>query len=146
MLCSVKALSITFTAGMMKNLDTGNKLVSILILLTLVSHWRNVVMPLQVVYQEPRLNGWTIGLVAIATLFLTTNLIAAIGMYLSKSWGYTATCIAIVSTTILFATSYLPFVNKLFFLPWPGVSVLLINTVVLSYVMYLKSISRKSRP
>lgn len=126
----------------MKNVNLGSKVVSLLIALTLVLHWKNIVVPLQVAFGLSRITGWTIGLVAIATLFLLTNLIAAVGMYQSRTWGFTAAYVAIISTTLLFATSYIPFVTKLSFLPWPGASVIFLNALVLIYVFYINRLGR----
>lgn len=67
-------------------------------------------------------------------LFLSFNLIAAIGLYRLKKWGFTFAYIAIPFSTIAFSTSYIPYFNRIFPI---GFGVILINCLVMSYAIYL---------
>jgi hypothetical protein len=62
------------------------------------------------------------------------NLIAAIGLYRFKKWGFILAYIAIPFSTIALSTSYIPYLNRLFPI---GFGVILINSLVVSYVIYL---------
>ena len=127
----------------MKNIHIGCKFISILIILVLFLNWKNVTVPLQLASQQPGITVWTVFLSAIGILFLLLNAMAAIGMYLTKWWGFIATYAAVIFSTIFFSTSYVPLIGELF--PEQGrfISLVVINLLVFAYTAYLNLASRK---
>jgi len=115
----------------------GCRLVSFLITVTLILNWQNVVIPIQVVMSQSS-DGWSDLLEIIGILFLILNVIAAVGMFFLKRWGFAATYVAIIYSNIFFSTSYIPFVSKILRLPWSGISLLIVNLLVMIYVVYLQ--------
>lgn len=127
----------------MKNIQFGCKLISLLIFLTLITNWENILILFRLAFQQPNINAWSLLVISLVSLFLIFNLTAIVGMFLTRRWGFITTYIAIIFSTIFFSTSYLPFVMKLFPVDVRFVSLIVINLIILLYVIYLDIISRK---
>ena len=101
-------------------------------------------MPLQFVFQNPDIfnesKRWLIYFIVTGALCLILNLIAAVGLFSVKKWGFRVGYLAIISSTLA-GVSYLPLNYQLFyrfFLQQPSIiPMIVINTVVLAYVIYL---------
>lgn len=135
----------------MKNTLFGCRLVSFLMVLTLVIHWKVPVLAFQLILQQPdMLNkwlGWSLYFVITSVLFVMLNLIAAIGLLMLKKWSFKISYLAIICSTLT-GISYLPLTYKgfyKFFLSQPSIiPMIIINLVLLSYVIYLDILCRKS--
>jgi hypothetical protein len=114
----------------MKNIDVGCKLVSFLIAVTLLLGWQNPILSFQEALASTHI-GWTIFLIIGGIGFLLLNICAAIGLFLIKKWGVIFAYIAIPFSTILFGTTYIPFISK-------SLSPIIINAVILAYLIYLQ--------
>ncbi|KTD20610.1 Uncharacterised protein [Legionella israelensis] len=128
----------------MKKILFGCRLVSCLMVLTLVIHWKVPVIPFQLILQQPDIlngwMGWTLYFVIMGALFFILNLIAAIGLFAVRKWGFKIGYLAIICSN-LSGISYLPIK---FFLSQPSIiPMIIINLVLLSYVIYLDISSRK---
>jgi len=131
----------------MKNIIIGCRLVSFLMVLTLILHGKVSVVPFQLIFQHPNLfhewKGPLIYFIITGVLFLILNLIAAVGLFFVRKWGFRAAYLAIISSTLA-GVSYIPLVNKLlykFFLSQPSIiPMVLINIIILSYVIYLNTL------
>jgi uncharacterized membrane protein (DUF2068 family) len=128
----------------MKNMMLGCRFVSFLMLLLLTFHWKIVVVPFQFVLQNPNIfnesKSLLIYFIVTGALCLMLNLIAAVGLFSVKKWGFRVSYLAIIASTLA-GVSYLPLNYKLFyrfFLQQPSIiPMIMINAVVLSYVIYL---------
>src|SRR3990167_9760182 len=125
----------------MKKIIFGCRFVSFLMLLTLILHYRISVVPFQLVFQQPEVfNEWKSSLVYLmitGVLFVILNLIAAVGLFAVKKWGFIVGYLAIISSTLA-GISYIPFYKSLykFFLSQPSIIPLILsNIVILSYVI-----------
>lgn len=135
----------------MKNILFGRRLVSCLMVLTLVIHWKVPVLAFQLIFQQPdmlnRWVGWSLYFVITSVLFVMLNLIAAIGLFTLKRWSFKISYLAIICSTLA-GISYLPLTYKgfyKFFLSQPSIiPMIIINLVLLSYVIYLDISCRKS--
>lgn len=121
----------------MKNIQIGCKFISILIVLTLILNWRNVAVPLQQALQQPSVNAWALFVGTMGVLFLLLNVVAALGMYLTKWWGFVGAYVAILFSSLFFSTSYVPFVGELLPEQARFASLAVINLLVIAYVIYL---------
>lgn len=134
----------------MKNIRLGCKFISCLMILTLILHWKVPVIPLQMILQQPDIwnewIGWTLYFVITDILFVLLNLIAAIGLFIIKKWGFTVSYLAISCSTLL-GISYLPLTYQSFyrfFLSQPSIiPMIMINLALLSYTIYLDISYRK---
>ncbi len=135
----------------MKNILLRCKLVSCLMVLTLVIHWKAPVVAFQLIFQQPdmlnRWVGWSLYFVITSVLFVILNLTAAIGLFTLKRWRFKISYLAIICSTLA-GISYLPLTYKgfyKFFLSQPSIiPMIIINLVLLSYVIYLDISCRKS--
>ena len=120
------------------------RVVAFLILLTILLNWQNVTLMFHA--NTPSFMA-EIFLITITTLFLLLNLIAALGLFFTKWWGFWSAYFAIIFSTIFFSTAYIPFVDligkalptNLVFAP-----MLLSNVLVLALIIYLHIKSRRA--
>tara|TARA_R110000868_G_scaffold184639_4_gene426291 strand:- start:195 stop:641 length:447 start_codon:yes stop_codon:yes gene_type:complete len=130
----------------MNGVKWGCRLVALLITVMLLRHWGSIFGPLKILYYLRSFDGFALLLVAMGMLFLLVNALAAVGMYQGKRWGFFATYVAIVFSTIFYAASYLPYFNKLFPAHYASLSLLMANVGVLLWVIYLQVMSHTKTP
>lgn len=75
--------------------------------------------------------------IVFSLLFLSLNLIAAIGLYRLKKWGFIFAYIAIPFSTFFLATSYIPFVARLFPIEFSWAAMMSINIFLVLCIIYL---------
>jgi hypothetical protein len=134
----------------MKNILFGCRLVSFLIIVTLIMQWKVSVITFQLILQQPGVwNEWMSLMVYFAItgiLFVLLNLMAAIGLFTVRKWGFKVSYLAILCSTVV-GISYLPLTYKTFykfFLSQPSIiPMVIINLCLLSYVVYLDISHRK---
>lgn len=134
----------------MKNILLGCKLIACLQILAIILHWKVSVLPFQLIFHLSDLsNGkgvWVLYFVITGILFFLLNLISAIGLFAGKKWGFILSYLAIISSTLV-GVSYLPFSYGTlykFFLSQPTtIPMLIINSVLLCFVLYLHISYRK---
>jgi len=107
----------------MKNIIFGCKLISFLMVLTVILHWKIIIGPFQMLQQPDIWNGWMgtmVYLIITGILFVLLNLIAAVGLFFLKRWGFIAGYLAIILSTYPLGICYIPFIITLFFKAmWP---------------------------
>lgn len=134
----------------MKNILFGCRLISGLMILSLITHWKIPVVPFQLILQQPDIShewmSWTLYFAITGILFILLNLMAAIGLFTIKKWSFTVSYLAISCSTLL-GISYLPLTYKSFyrfFLSQPSIiPMIIINLTLLSYTVYLDISYRK---
>lgn len=126
-----------------KNMRMGCRLISFLVILTLITNLHNVIIPLELAIQQSNTNNWSIFLILAGSLFLLVNIASAVGLYLMRKWGFIITYIAIIFSTIFFSTSYVPFVARFFPVHLKYLVLIVINLAVILCVLYLDVSFRK---
>ena len=131
----------------MKNIKIGCRLVSFLIFLTFVLNWKVPVTQLQAAFQQADFM-WLIFFIITGVLFILLNLIAAVGLFFLKKWSFSISYLAIIFSTVFFSISYIPLISKIsnFFLPQTPhhIPMILINSLILIYVIYLDVSCRRN--
>lgn len=120
-----------------RNEKFGCRLISFLIVLLLLRLWEFVYGGLNITimfFQGTLLSGSDLMYLVLLLLFLSFNLIAAMGLYRLKKWGFMFAYIAIPFSTVALGASYIPYLNRLFPI---GFGVIVINMLVGSYAVYL---------
>jgi hypothetical protein len=129
----------------MKDVKIGCKALSILMLITLLVNFSNVYVPLKIVYYLHAFNGFAFVLVVMGLLFFIINSLAIVGIFRRRWWGFATGYTAIVFSTIIFSTSYIPFFNYLFPVRYVSLALLIANVAVLIVMIYLH-VMVKSHP
>ena len=117
----------------------GRLLIAGLVILATITNFANVLM-----LQVHTNLWWKVFLVVIGSLFFVLNIASAFGLLLVKQWGFWLAYVAIIFSTIFFATSYVPLIDKIFtenirYLPMIGG-----NLIVLAFIVYLHFVSRRN--
>lgn len=120
----------------------GSKLVSALILLTVILNFNNVFLPLKIIYYLRSANSFALLLVAMGLSFLLINLVAAVGLYCLSRWSFVTTYVAIIFSTVIFSASYIPYFPRLFPAQYAFAALVIANVSVLGFVIYLQMLSR----
>ena len=124
------------------------RLVSFLMFLTFVLNWKVPVIALQAAFQQTDFM-WLSFTIITVVLFIILNLIAAIGLFFLKKWSFSISYLAIIFSTVFFSISYIPLISKIsnFFLPqtFHPIPVILINSLILIYLIYLDVSYRRDR-
>lgn len=121
----------------LKGVKFGCKLISLLFVLALIIGRENIFVGFEMAYQANSINITYLFIIVLGLLFLIFNLVAAIGLYRLKKWGFIFAYIAITYSTIFFSTAYIPFVSRIFPIRFGWVALILINLTFLLYIVYI---------
>jgi hypothetical protein len=122
----------------------GHLILAALIILVLITNWQNGLWMLNVKTVNA---NWEIMAIILGSLFFLLNLVAAIGLLRTRPWGYYLTYIAVIFSTVMLSTSYIPFIGRLGqFLPapWEVVPFVVGNLIFLGFTFYLQRLARKT--
>ena len=136
----------------MRNTILGCRIISFLMLLTLILHSKMAVVLFQLVSQPQdtfnHLKDALLYFIFTQALFVIFNLVAAIGLFSVKQWGFIVGYLAIIFSTLVGA-SYIPIISSIFnkfslFQP-SIIPVLIVNTIILFHLISLNISYRKNR-
>jgi hypothetical protein len=109
-------------------------LIAVLIAVMLFRYW-HIGLP---IFSGHFNNEYHLRIVALILIYFGLNLAAIIGLVQLKTWRTLITCIAILFSTIFFATAYIPFIGELFAYPYRSYAMILGNLIVLLIVFLLR--------
>ena len=121
-----------------KDIAFGCKIISLFILIMIVINWRIVFKPMRLFYHLGLDYPFVVLLLATSLFFLLLNVLAVIGLYKVKIWGFVTTYIAMIFSTIFLSVSYVPLVDYFYPPQYASTLVILVNACVFSYVVYLQ--------
>lgn len=126
-----------------KDIVLGARIVSVLIMLMMIINWRLVFKPMRLFYYLGTDYPFVVMLVVLSLVFTLLNLLAAIGLYKVRRWGFIATYLAIVFSTFFLAVSYVPVIDYFYPIQYASSLVILVNASVFAYVGYLQMVQRQ---
>lgn len=130
----------------MNKVKCGSSLAALLVSLALLINWKYVVRPLMIVYYLRAIDHFSLLMLMMSLIFLVINIIAAVGLYRMKKWGYITTYAAIAFSTLILSVSYLPFFDYLFPVRYSFAGLLIGNIAFLIFVIYLQMNAEIKQP
>lgn len=139
----LKNFPLSHKVVIMKEIEFACKLAAMLITAILVINLDNSLSSIKLALVEDGINGNFVFLITIGTLFFVLNFAAAIGLYYTQKWGFLFAYVAILFSSIVFSTSYVPFSTLIFSNQTKTFGLIVSNVVVLYYVFYFNLLLHK---